>query len=530
MTQPTPSIAPRGAWYRRWRWPGPGRIEWVLNAVAVAIALYWLAGLAMAHVRIVAQPGPQEYNEPAIWHTTWLLHHGRNPYTIEELPGSAYCFGPLYNYVVLALEPLLGIDYPAHRMVVLFFLAGALALVVYTMRKAGAGLGVALLSAVFYYWMSLGNIEITARPDTMGLCFFMLGLFVPWACGYTRWSTIFGLLCAVVAFNCKSYFAVAGCGTLLCHFLVRSRREAIWFGVGFFALVGLTFALSCHYFPYFFIETVIVQRGGAAVNDRDDISLMHTALLVQRGWPYLALMLLGLGGWLWRFWRRRQLATEPAARAEERAYLGLGVTFYLMLVLVLAYMGRNAGAFFTYHLHLLFPLMFMLAARAATHPWVRVAFAAVMIGMVTTWVEVPPVPDSSAAYGRLRQMIGNSQQEILGIASLTDIFDRNGRRVLHDGNTMFMGFAFGDGGIERDPMIAALAKNYERTEGEVLQKVADRTYGIVFTEFDDPYFCSPQQLKEGYEKFEQIEYYTYFGHSPIWAWRPKAPKQPGTGG
>ncbi len=524
-------LVPLTAWLRTvpgrlrelWRRRSVEHLAAVVNFVAITVALTYLVGLLFAHIKIVTQPGPQEYNEPAIWHATWLLAHGRNPYTIQELPGAAYCLGPLYNYVVIALQPLLGIDYPAHRLVVLGFLGLSLWVMVRLMRRAGAGLGIALLSATFYYWMSLNNIEITARPDTMGLFFFMLGIGVPWARGYTRGSTIFGLLCAVVAFNCKSYFAVAGCATLLTYFLVRNRREACWLGVGFFALLGLTFWLSCVMYPYFYIETVLVQRGGAEVNSRDDISLMHTIMLFERGWPYFLMMVVGLGGWLWRRQQARRTGTVPdaAALTKERSFMALGASFVIFLAVVYFYMGRNAGAYFTYHLHLLFPLMFVLAAHAARPAWLRIAYGVMLTAFFLSWVTIPGVPDSTAPYRRLERLGYSTNGEVLGIACMTDIFERGGRRVLHNGNTMFMGFAFADGRALHDPKVAALAQRYQETDAEVQAKVKDRAYAVVLTEFDDPYFCSADLLRKYYDKVEQIDYYTYFGHSPVRVWRPK---------
>ncbi len=493
----------------------------VVNAACIVIALGWFLALLLPHLRIITQPGPQEYNEPAIWHTTWLLDHGRNPYTAQELPGAAYCFDPLYNYVVLALKPLLGIDYTAHRLLNLFFLLGSLAILVRAMTKAGAGLGIALLSAVFLYGMCLGNIMVTARPDLMGWFFFLLGLLVPWERNYTRWSTVFGLVCALIAFHCKFYFALAACATLLAHFMVRDKKEACWLGVGFFTVLGISFAICCHYFPYYYIETVIVQRGGAVLNSRDDISVMHTTMLFERAWPFLLLMLYGLGVRLWRRQVARR-AGRPATQPEDLRFHALGAVFLIFLVIVYFYMGRNAGAYFTYHLHLLFPLMFVLAAWAITGPWVRIGFGVLLAVFVTVRLAIPPVPDSDAPYRRMEELIMTCHGEVLGIASVTDIFERQGRRVLHNGNTMFIGFAFGDNGIGRDPMIAVLGANYNATIAEVERKVAAREYAMVLTEFDAPYFCSEELLSKNYDKVEQIDYFTYFGHSPVRVWRPKA--------
>jgi hypothetical protein len=83
------------------------------------------------------------------------------------------------------------------------------------------------------------------------------------------------------------------------------------------------------------------------------------------------------------------------------------------------------------------------------------------------------------------------------------------------------GSAFADGGIERDPMIAWLAKSLEQTEVEVRRKIAAKEYEFVYSEFDLPYFCDTETLKQTYVQTEQIDYYTYFGHSPVRVWRPK---------
>lgn len=507
----------RGRWLER-----SGQL---VAGAAVFVSLVWFVALFLAHAKIITQPGPQEFNEPAIWHATWLLNQGRNPYSQSEMPGSTLCFSPFYNYVVLAFQPLLGIDYIAHRMVNLVFLMGALALMVRAVLKAGAGWGIGLPMAVFFYWMSLYNIQITARPDTLGLFLFLLAILVPWERSYSRGAMAFGLGCAVLAFHCKSYFAVGGCATLLAAFFLRSKMSAIRWGVGFFGVLGASFLAMCIAFPYYYIVTVVVQRGATELNSSDEISEMHTAMLADRAWPFLVMIFFGLGAWFWRRWRLRRIAPGAAdgrrLTAEDARILLLGVALWIFTALVYFYMGRNAGAYFTYHLHLIMPLLFVLAAYAATRPWARMGFGALLAVFVCWRMDVPPVPDSAVPYRKMEQMIGSAKGDVLVIASSTDIMERNQRRVLHNGNTMFLGSAFADGGIERDPMIAWLAKSLEQTEVEVRRKIAAKEYEFVYSEFDLPYFCDTETLKQTYVQTEQIDYYTYFGHSPVRVWRPK---------
>ena len=43
---------------------------WVLSTVGMSWLGFVTEGQTLAAVKIVTLPGPQEYNEPAIWHTT----------------------------------------------------------------------------------------------------------------------------------------------------------------------------------------------------------------------------------------------------------------------------------------------------------------------------------------------------------------------------------------------------------------------------------------------------------------------------
>ena len=323
-------------------------------------------------------------------------------------------------------KPLLGIGYQAHRLIVAIFLGASLWLMVRSMLRIGTGLGIALLAAVLYYWMCLGNIMITSRPDAVGLFFFLLGLLIPWEANYARGPTIFGLVCAVLAFHLKSYFLLAGCATLLGSFCMRSKKEACLMGFAYFATLGLTFGLLCTIYPFYYLETVVEQRQAAILNSSDEISLMHTGLFFARGWPFLIAMLFALGAWVAERRAGRRNGPLPAApdssrRNADLRFQLLWVVFLIHLALVYFYMGRNAGAYFTYHIHLLFPLMFLLAAYATRRPWAKIAFGTLLAVFIMFRLEVPEVPQSAGPYQRMEQLIFGCKGDILGIPCQTDI-------------------------------------------------------------------------------------------------------------
>lgn len=102
MRLPAKLLEPLASSRAFFRGRGLERSGQVVTGVAVLVSLVWFVALFLVHAKIITQPGPQEFNEPAIWHATWLLNQGRNPYSQSEMPGSTLCFSPFYNYVVLA--------------------------------------------------------------------------------------------------------------------------------------------------------------------------------------------------------------------------------------------------------------------------------------------------------------------------------------------------------------------------------------------------------------------------------------------
>ena len=78
MLSPEQLLKVRDQFLDRWRGRWVELLGRIVNFAIIVFALGWFVPLLLAHIKIITQPGPQEYNEPAIWHVTWLLDHGRN--------------------------------------------------------------------------------------------------------------------------------------------------------------------------------------------------------------------------------------------------------------------------------------------------------------------------------------------------------------------------------------------------------------------------------------------------------------------
>ena len=498
-----------------------GAVETAANLLACTLAVVWLLALALSHLKFVSQPGPHEINEPSFWYTTFLFDQGRYPYSPDELPGAAQFFGPLYHGVVLALKPLFGVGYDAHRFLNLLCIGGSLWLLATRMRRLGSGLGIALMSSAWIYWICLQNIMITARPDALGFLLFLLAIIIPWERAYSPRSATLGLVCTLLAFHCKAYFGLALLPTLAGLVLTYSWRRTTIAALVFFAALIASILLLNHFFPLYWLETFVMQRNAVAINTSDDISPMHTALLFERAWPYF-LFLAGAAILLPRHfhpWRHELSRRQPRA-------IALGIALSLLLLhfaLVYFYMGHNGGALFTYHVHLIFPPLLLVTAfaLARSSPGLRIGFTVVLAAFGAFNITVHTVEDSAPAHQRLTELIAEADPVYGSSSFVTDILARHQRPVHNSGFSLFLPMATMDGRDETDPGARAIRDAFDRAPAEATDNIVDRTYDLVLTSDDFLVFGDIDTLAQHYEPTERVFMPMYFGGNFIQVWKPR---------
>lgn len=491
------------------------------SLLSAALALTWILALALSHLKLVSQPGPHEINEPSAWYTTFLLDQGRNPYSPEELPGAAQFFGPLYHWTVLALKPLFGIGYDAHRFLNLLCIGGSLWLLATRMIRGGSGIGVALTSVAWVYWMCLQNIMITARPDALGFLLFLLAILLPWDRGYSVKSSALGLACALLAFHCKAYFALALLPTLAGLALVHSWRRAAAAALAFFAALTASIALLSHFYPLYFLEVFVMQRNSVAINTSDNISPMHTAMLFERAWPYF-IFLAGAAVLIPR--HARTWLAQLSQRDPRAIALGLVLALLLLhLAIVYFYMGHNGGALFTYHLHLIFPPLLLATAFALARAssGLRAAFTVLLAAFGAFNITVQTVEDSAPAHQRLTDIIVDADPVYASTSFVTDILARYERPVHNSGFTLFLPMATMHGRDETDPNARAIRDAFDAMPAKTTDRIVERHYDVVLTSDDYLVFGEMKTLAQHYEPTERIFMPMYFGGNFIQVWKPR---------
>ncbi len=493
----------------------PGRLARLLDRLAFVVAALWILAVLRPHLQVALAVTPQELNEPSLWYTTWLLDQGRNPYAHAELPGAAQFFGPLYHLCILALKPVLGIGYDAHRLFNALCLFAGLAYLGTRLVRLGAGPGLALLCVALFYRLAVINIMITARPDAPGLLLFLIALFHPWERGYTPRAVAVGLACTLLAFHCKAYFALSLLPILAGLAAAGRWRHTFVAGAAFTAALGLSVALLSARFPLYVTQVFVMQRQAVIANSDAEQHWLHTALFFERTWPFL-LLLAGAAPLLLR-WRR-----DPAAARRLAPWIA---AFFLHLVLVLGWMGRNGGASFTYHLHLIFPPLFVLAAcvlRAS--PARRALFTLPFLVLVFQLGGVREFEDAMPGYTRLQQIIAENDPVLDSISAATELLATHGRPVTNSGFSLFLPFATADGRAATDPHAAAIHAAFQRTYADARRRIAAREFDVLLLTLDECYLAPMELVRAHYTLAETIALPMYFGHSAVQVWKPRPPR------
>ncbi len=451
-----------------------------------ALCIYggeWLLNLFRANLTFVAINCPQEYNEPTIWYPTWLLSEGRNPYTPSEVCGASYAFGPFYHLVLCLLKPLLGVTYSAHRYFDFCCRLVCLYLIGTRVWRASRSPSLALLCVVMFQFYVSRNIMITARPDSLGLMFFLLAVLVPHEHRYSRASCWFGLVCALLGYHCKIYFILAALPVFLGLAVVRSLREALFAAFFFGLTLAGSMALLDHLYPLLHIQAFRIQFNTVTSNLSMETAVDNLRRLTRGSTPLLVCGLLASVTWLFRFpWRSFFLDLWACLRSwRRRLYRGrlpvTGLFLAGLFLLVNGYMGFNSGATFTYQLHLVVPLLFIVASGyLRSRFFLRMLCLLGMVLSIELTCSIQGISDATSGYERLAKVLAPCR-DALGVPNTIHLQAGLGQRVYYNGNTSFLSLGYSGGRETAESFV--LQTQCEAMTREIQDKLRARSFDVV---------------------------------------------------
>lgn len=272
--------------------PSIGKFSDLLLFSALGLAVVMTGFLLYWAIFQITRPYPMEYRENIALLNTGLLAGGENPYSLEHKPEVMNLFGIAYHWVVAPVSLVFGNTFLLHRLISLVALLVSSGLIWWVCRKDTIRPAYAVMGALLFLCYHLEGLSITARPDSIGLMFFLGSTMIPYCFNYSRASLGISIVFGLLGFLSKSYFFVGMPLVALFLFLRGSRWEGIQYGFAAGgAMLGAIFCIHFIY-PTYFTEIYFIVMN-AASRDWGHLRKVGGEFLVVAG-GLLAVLVLSL--------------------------------------------------------------------------------------------------------------------------------------------------------------------------------------------------------------------------------------------
>lgn len=415
-----------------------------------AQVVFWLGvcffalRLVMQHVEIITHPFPHTFREAVTPMATDLMLRGGNPYTIDSQPEHAQAYGIMFNLFALPFAAVLGSSLEVHRIVTGVALLGCIFVLIAWMRLYGASLlhGVSaglILYAAFFY-----NVLPINRPDSIGLFFMLLSLYVPEKYQYTIKSLFLSALFATLGFYAKSYY-ILGLGSLFIHlFLFKSPLKALSYA--FISLIVFTISgfVVTYFFPLYFYTTFLSFINYALGGD---IAWSKKQLLwffsIQKPLLLYFLVLIGYGiAILIQESNKKTISPKSVLLKgyEKHKHLLLPLQAFVVFSVFFYFLfGKNRGAILIYTFCMILPfLLVMVVATARTAPLVlrTLLSACLLLSIWNTKRTLPALKEQfrqvDASWKGLDRLL-EPHEHVLASPAVAPLLYRQGKYVIDQG-------------------------------------------------------------------------------------------------
>ncbi len=423
-----------------------------LGAYFAAIAAL-LVALLHYHWQIIVTIVPLDLYESAMPVITGIIADGHNPYTRAFQPQSADVYPPLYNLLVAPLSWVFGNTFALHRVVSGFFLMLASVLCGYATWSRCRSFAPALATGVLMYAALLFYATPVSSTNALGVALFLAGLIVPWLCRFSVGSSLFGLLCGLLAFYTKQYFMLGIATLCLYMFLYVSMKRAILLGAAFAFVLSTSLIVVHKSSPYYLDNTLFapaaaihgLQSWGFLWMQLKFFALIYAGLLLamlvcaisqiaQPGEHRPKARLVGsfrpgLSGW-------------DGPLLQKRTGYFCFCLFWSSLVIVF-WLGKNPGNYMTYFFQLMSPFLlilgFSMIGKCSTRQWLILPL--VLFSFYKAYDILPKDFSYDAeSWQKIDRLIAGSD-EVLATQMLGMTLMQNNKAVYQNGHTFYFPLA-----------------------------------------------------------------------------------------
>lgn len=426
---------------RLWAWFYPGA------------SLLLLFFLLWHHLQIISARIPLDYYEGTALLITGLFAEGNNPFTREFQPAAMYVYPPLYNLLVAPLTWFFDNSLQLHRQVSALLIALTCLVCGSAVYFAGRSWRHSMAAAVTLYAALLFYATPVASTNALGVCLYLLILYLPLRLGFSNASL--GLVCvlAVLVFFAKQYFILSMAMLCLYLFLYVSMRRALLLGCAYALLLLGSLALVHLSSPYYLDNTLFAPAVAMTRLQMPEVARLQFVAFFNLYWPLLliitgwAVLQIREAGWRLAFARiadffRPGAASIPRENAHRATHF-FGFCLLWSSLVVFFYLGRNPGNYLTYLFQLMSPCLlivcFTLLSQASSR--LRLLAPLVLVCFYQVYALLPQdFSTTEENWARVDSLI-SEHEDILASQMLVANLLKHGREVAQDGHTFYFPLA-----------------------------------------------------------------------------------------
>jgi len=507
-----------------------GHFQNPVIGAAVLISGALLLSLIYFNYHVIIAPYPQEYREGAMQLATQHLLDHINAYTLEEQPQHTNVYGALYNIMVYPFALIFGSTLPLHRAVSAFFILLSCLWLMLIMKKCAVPLWLSAIGGIIYYAQITSFSTVIARPDSLGLFFFMCALFLPWIGDfkpkYLGWSA----LCFTLSFYAKLYFVLSAPVIALYIFLFKDKIRAVLY---FFFSLLLLFLSACvvnRYFPLYFTNTFYYY-----FNTPDPffkgflIAVRYFDDFIYENFSLILLFLIYVSESIYT--HRRLLLKECRHRLtavftslKKIGAPELEFDYFLFIIslttpVFLLKLGHHAGGGIDYIHHLITPFLIIIVFRFLAQKVSRNQFALygilLILGMTFTFFDHRKATDYRKQWTAIENRLAG-YQDIFNESAVTSVLLKQKKYVYNSGHSNeYIGTI-----MNKSPLYPEITKRVESFENEVNRKIINQKFDLIVLD-DFTSDISRTLLNKYYRPVEIMEAPMLINSWTLELWEPR---------
>ena len=320
--------------------------RWMASILMVYFLGYW----SFQAIELVQHPIPTEYRDWGLVDLSIWLYDNKSPYSFTDGPPFVFVYGALSSVVIGGFSAFTGLDgIVATKIIVCSCVLGAALIIAYEILNITRSGFYAALGFCCMLWANFNSgVFFILRPDALGLVTCLLSLVVIRR-GAKPLSLMVCSVLLVLTFYTKQYyiFVIAPIGL---YILIRQGLfAALRFTIYLLSSFALSILLVVNLWPAYFYQSILAQFN--SVGGPWSYSGYQALQFGLIYWPLLGLSIY----YIFKVYKK-----QIEVFCSENLYcLVLLISFACLVP-----MGRNAGAYLSYHYQLALPALTIVGILA----------------------------------------------------------------------------------------------------------------------------------------------------------------------